>query len=408
MFRVPRLTLTPPRPNYLGWGCWKNIVNIELEDSVDVENNAQSQQDVDMWIAKLSDFNDPLTLAGCLWRIHGRENEWQCYFRLAPRGQAFIWWFDDTKHSSNNPYFELLFRSLRRICLALNEDDKEGEPVDDIDEWRVCIQEALKCLNRSQRCEDIDRPVSITQRPKYQNSVLACPWLDHNFYTALFSLFPVKESVEKVNRDAVKMIEVAHNQEENCQAKLKELFLQIHLNVTHLNDMLTFEKKNSSNPLSISLSYISFLEEIERFIGEVSTACNALITKDAHGYEKTVMKYANDYQPSLLRLLKSKGFDLTSISSSGKCHESDHPRKPANFVLFSNDDITSDKEDTKRQIELRNVLTSFQSLPQMKVTFPKLKRIDSTASFVESNENYVLTILSRALSRFCNCDFIGF
>ena len=420
MFRVPHLTLTPPSPSYLGWVCWKNIVNLDVEEDASVTEESfvvktRSQRDVDMWTAKLSDFNDPFTLAGCLWSISdGDENGWQKYFRLAPRGQAFVWWFDNAKHSSNNPYFELLFRSLRKICLRLNGSNNDesvtATTIFDIDECKMCIQEALKYLNPSQTCHTIEPPVSITQKPIYHDScaVSSCPWLDHNFYTALFSITLMKEVVKSINADAEELIVVAQDQRESDETKLREIFLKIHFNITHLNDLASFEKRNSCNPFSIYLPFVTYLEEIQKFIAAVGTACNALLTTDVTEYEKTVTVHADDYQPSLLRLLKAKGFSLTLASSSGKCHESDHPQAPANFTLFGNDKISCDQGDVKRQIELRNVLASYSSIPLIRRTFPKLKRVESNAVYsAKSSTSDVVSTITDALKRLCDCDYLS-
>jgi len=430
MFRVPQLTLTPPSPSYLSWICWKNIVNleVELEDTSVVDESVtvktrRTQRDIDMWTAKLSDYDDPFTLAGCLWRISDDEDEngWQKYFRLASRGQAFVWWFDNAKHSSNNPYFELLFRSLRKICERLNGHcrkldvtipiaDDDTSTAADMDECKVCIQEALKRLNPSQQCHLIDTSGSITRKPKYHEScaVSSCSWLDHNFYTALFTMFTMKEAVENIHNDATELIELAQSKQGNNENKLRETFLRIHFNITHLNDLTVFEKRNTSNPFSIYMPFVSYLEEIQRFLATVGTACNGLLTKDVGEYEKTVTMHVDDFQPSLLRLLKTKGFALATASSSGKCHESDHPQTVAHFTLFVNDKINCDQEDVKRQIELRNVLASSSSIPQIKRTFPKLKRIefDSTDMDKLSPAFVVATVLD-ALKRFCDCEYVS-
>ena len=214
MFRIPRLTLTPPRPSYLGWVCWKNIINLEVENETNADgsvtttavaaDSALPHRDLDVWTAKLSDFDDPFTLAGCLYGINDGGDSWQKYFRLAQRGQAFMWCFDNIKYSSNNPYFELLFRCIRKICLRLNDDGGGGggkltTAGSDINECKVCIQECMKHLNTLNALEVIEYPCSITRKPKYREtcSDSSNPWLDPNFYMALFSCAVIKEAVEK-------------------------------------------------------------------------------------------------------------------------------------------------------------------------------------------------------------------
>lgn len=422
MFRTPILTLTPPRPSYLGWVCWKNIINLEIEDENTTDGSVAStavtadsalpHRDLDVWTAKLSDFDDPFTLAGCLYGINDGEDSWQKYFRLAQRGQAFMWCFDNIKYSSNNPYFELLFRCIRKICLRLNNEggDKLAAAGSDIDECRVCIQESLKHLNTLNVLDVIEYPFSITKKPKYREtcSDSSNPYLDSNFYMALFSCALIKETVEKVQKDAADLIRFAQNQEENNEKILHQLFLRIHFHVKHLDDFISFEQKNTYNPFSIYLPFVSYLEEVQRFLNAVGTACNALLTQDVVEYEKIVTKCADDYQPSLLRLLKTKGFELTSVSSSGKCHESDNLQiKPVNFVLFANDKISFDQADVKRQVELRNVLVSYSSMPQVKRTYPRLKPIEFDTDITKCNEHDYVTTFLTFMRRLCNCDFIS-
>ncbi len=295
MFRLPQLTLTPPNPSYLGWIRWKNLINldVECEDASVIDEcvgvrRRSSQQDVDMWTAKLSDFDDPFTLAGCLWRINddddGEENGgWRKYFYS--RGHAFVWWFDNQKLDSDNPYFELLFRSLRKICMQLNGGRADGSIRSDaaaakLEECKVCIQEALKHLKpSSQQCCEIDTSSSIMQKPKYHDSctVTSSPWLDHNFYTALFSISAIKEAVETIHNDATRLIELAQSSSDVEDAALNEIFLRIHFNITHLYDLTAFEKSNASNPFSVYLPFVSYMEEVQRFVTAVDTACNALM-----------------------------------------------------------------------------------------------------------------------------------
>jgi hypothetical protein len=213
--------------------------------------------------------------------------------------------------------------------------------------------------------------------------------------------------VESIRSDATDLIDLAQSQRDNDEDKLREMFLRIHFNITHLYDLTSFEKRNNCNPFSIYLPFVSYIEEIQRFIAVVGTACNALLTKDVAEYEKNVTMHVDDYQPSLLRLLKSKGFALTTASSSGKCHESDRPRTPAMFTLFVNDKINCDHEDVKRQIELRNVLASYSSVPRIKRTFPKLKRIEfDEIDLVKPDGRYVVVTMMEALRRICDCDYL--
>ncbi len=123
--------------------------------------------------------------------------------------------------------------------------------------------------------------------------------------------------------------------------------------------------------------------------------------------------HVDEFQPSLLRLLKKKGFALATASSSGRCHESDQPQTPMHFTLFVNDKINNcDREDVKRQIELQNVLAGYSSLTQMmKRTVPKLKcvefdGVDLDKSTSDAHFTIIKTLLE-AFKRFCDCDFVS-
>ena len=431
MFRVPRLTLTPPTPDYLGWLGWKHLVNLDVEGDDTaaavvvnedvVASGMQSQRDIDMWTARLSDFNDPFTLAGCLWRINDAgENPWLKYFRSSSKGQPFVWWFDNVKYNSNNPYFELLFRCLRKVCTQLNGCDERkeesGPSTTDtaastlkVEECKVCIQEALKRMDPSRHCQVIDAPGSITEKPGYHRScaVPSCPWRDHNFFTALFSMSTIKKAVYAIHDDAAELVRLAEESvEEEDARQISELFLRIHFNITHLNDLTVLEKSNPSNPFSVYLPFVSYMEEVQRFLAAVGTACNALLTKDIAGYENTVTFHVDDFQPSLLRLLKTKGFALTSATASGRCHESDRPQPPVQFTIFANDKINRNREDYTRQIELHNVLARYSSLPQMKRTIPRLKCIDVDVSEPSEPPTTVFSVAKvlDAVKRFCDWD----
>ena len=156
------------------------------------------------------------------------------------------------------------------------------------------------------------------------------------------------------------------------------------------------------------MPFVSYLEEVERFLAVVATACNALLTKDVAEYEKTVTMHVDDFQPSLLRLLKTKGFALANASSSGKCHEADHSKAPVNFTLFVNDKVNCDQEDVKNQIELRNVLEGYSSMPLIKRTFPKLKRVEFDATGSDtSSSSYVVAAIMDALKRLFDCDYVS-
>ena len=74
------------------------------------------------------------------------------------------------------------------------------------------------------------------------------------------------------------MIKFAQTQDEKQRKKhYVSFFLQIHFDVTHLDDFISFEQKNTYNPFSIFLPFVSYLEEVQGFLNAVGTACNALL-----------------------------------------------------------------------------------------------------------------------------------
>lgn len=350
MLKIPVLNFNPPRP--ISRVNWENIVSLNNEE------NSCSDDTNDMWLAKLSDTDDPFTLGNCLKLLKG--NEWQRYFRLSVHGKAFAWTFDGVNRLSNNPYFELLFRTLRRACVGLNK----GQITDaELQQLVTCVKDSIIRLDESETNDayEIQFQKFGHETPRFHNHGIKSnqSWIDPNLYVALFSLFNLKQTLRIVTQNFQDFIESVKN---DGDVESDKLFLTIRGDYKNLKRTLTREKRNSMNPLSCKAPFLTFASKAEEYLEAIFTAANALITDDCSSYESAVSFYAQHYQPSFLKLLKDKGFSLLTTSSPCQIHETDRNVQQVFFTVFKDDNKKTKDIDDHWKAELKHVIASYNRL----------------------------------------------
>ena len=346
---------------------WKNMVSVEVTSSIASGSPAADQAplEIDAWYVKLRDYNDPLTLAGCLWLA----DDWRTCFSGRAGDERFCWRFNGKLESSGNPYFELLFRILRQLCFAFN--NCSGDSVEPMEEWRMNSEECLKKLESGeQRCHKVCCPRKIDELPSFHQDCVntTCFWRDHNFFTALFCLLLIKKNI-------LILADGANELAGNFPEATNEQFVFFHARASNLKRAVHHQRYATSNPLSILLPYVTFLEKVDRFVDEVLTACNALITSKTAEYEAAVLKHAQNYQPSFLRILRSKGYALSELTTSGKCHEADRDERAVEPALFPESKSKRRADKVSDEIELENILLSFDVISPSD-TIPKFKALE--------------------------------
>ena len=342
----------------------------------------------------LSDIDNEELIYSCFANI--TEGNWADYLHYDNfEYYVFAWSFDGTTYVSDNPFFEILMRTLRKFCIAFNQNDTLTSR--QIGRWKEIIDESLKQLHNledtSPRVETfvkygVNTHYDFTSKSSKSHVI---KWLTVDFFSALFALVCL-ENEKKQLIECVRDTLQAGN--DTCAQK----YVQFDKPYRKLSHFIRRVCMCTNNNLVTKTTYITYIGHLiaskdgllpllKQIMAVMCSATTSLA--DLPNVPKRLstddVLLLEKLQPSVLRAMKnntnkvlSKLIDDNFMLGTDRAHlhENDTKNEPKIFSLFDGSDQVKEKSQNHKLStgindsllgHIQNVvsITSYQSFSRM-------------------------------------------
>lgn len=296
---------------------WSELLTVDVRNDDDEPVVRMGR----LWMSRLEDHTDVETLE----RTLSQMDDWLKYFGCGDRqtsSTTFEWTVDGRRYGSDNPYFELLMRTMRRMCVAFNS----GESMRSNDVHGL-LDNCLFELG-------IGRCVQVGNRPVFDHDVVVEGFVNADLLTALLALDTMRDLITDLAIRARQLIV------DNVQ-QTKETEENFELSDGCTKSFLLEVGDHPSNPLKRWNQYEEYVRDL------VTTVVRPLrLLTEVRERSWAFTDEMDVFQPSVWKRLRFNGITLPPcVSESTVLHEPDRERNDRLFRVFSgpvDNDMTGD------------------------------------------------------------------
>ena len=364
MFKQPLILSLSPSPYKKNYQEWENLVNIDKEDS-------------DTMAVLLGDVANEELLYTLLGKM---KDHWKYYFRYEIyEHYAFAWSFDGHIFVSDNPYFEVLMRIFRKICIAHKHHDEIDTDI--IVGWRVMLESSLNALSyekNSSVCtfDDLDHIYH------FQNVFSNPEWVSSEYFTALFATLRVEDTKRQLEGIVETELLVDNSQQQDSQ------FVYFHLLARKLQRFIEQVCLSPTNPLCSRTAYVEYMQDVVSVTLPILKLVMAILYWPKESslsltgtFNQMDISQLSSLQPSVLRKMKSKMeisvsrlMDDSFLMEGAHLHENNLKNDKKTYTVFTGTD-DNNVSSLLGHIEETVALTLYKSVSGDMVRSHSLERI---------------------------------